>query len=754
MDKNKIIEAAAKLVAKGAYDKAIKEYQRILDTDPRDVRVLQKMGELYQKKNSNGEAAQYFIKVAESYANDGFFLKSVALFKQVLKLNPELVQVNLKLAELHQQLQLISEAMTYYQVVAAHFDKKGETRKSLDVVKKMVELDPDNVTSRLKLAELYAREKLNKEADTEFRKAADYFKNHNRIDDYLRVGERLVSLNTIAPPMLKEMATLYLERDDFKHALAKLQVCFRIEPKDIETLELLGQAFDGLEQSGKALSVYKELAKAYGDAGRTAEAKETWSKVEGIDPDDAEVLARKPKTVPSVMTLAPRPSVSPVKLDPEQIAKLLTETDVYMKYGLRDKALEHLQKIFLADPENLSAHEKAYQIYLESDATLAFEQLLNILRLCARRSDAERARPYLKALKAQSPYHPELTALSTALDSEEFAPITDDVILVDSDQDDVEVPEAPEDALAHVTEEDIANASFRVEEEELDVVEMSDVDIETHPLPTPQPLALSREPRHALEFGDAPIGEAASEECEEAEFFLSQRLLEEASELIETILIAYPGHPRGQGLKSLLQTAIEQAGIENSRAEAEAEFDIAAEVEEQLVEMSSDDTPAPPDDFQYSVEEVFSEFKKGIEKVVKLEDVETHYDLGIAYKEMGLLDDAIGEFKVARQGSVGKKKEIDCLTMIGILNVTKGEHLTAIDAFKVAAHSPHVTAETLKALHYEIGLAWEAMGESGKALHHFLEVADKDAHFRDVSSLVSRLTSSTKPQSDDLTPSH
>ncbi|MBN1206635.1 MAG: tetratricopeptide repeat protein, partial [Myxococcaceae bacterium] len=88
MDKNKIIEAAAKLVAKGAYDKAIKEYQKVLEVDAKDVRVLQKMGELYQKKNDNAQAAHYFTKVAESYSSDGFFLKAVALYKQVLKLNP------------------------------------------------------------------------------------------------------------------------------------------------------------------------------------------------------------------------------------------------------------------------------------------------------------------------------------------------------------------------------------------------------------------------------------------------------------------------------------------------------------------------------------------------------------------------------------------------------------------------------------------------------------------------------------------
>jgi tetratricopeptide (TPR) repeat protein len=87
LDKNKIIEAAAKLVAKGAYDKAIKEYQKVLDADPRDVRILQKMGELFQKKNDNAQAAQYFTRVGESYTTDGFFLKAVALYKQVLKLD-------------------------------------------------------------------------------------------------------------------------------------------------------------------------------------------------------------------------------------------------------------------------------------------------------------------------------------------------------------------------------------------------------------------------------------------------------------------------------------------------------------------------------------------------------------------------------------------------------------------------------------------------------------------------------------------
>ena len=81
MDKNKIIEGAAKLVAKGAFDKAIREDQKVLDLDPRDVRVLQKMGELFQRKADNPQAASFFTRVAEVYAQDGFFLKASYLFR-------------------------------------------------------------------------------------------------------------------------------------------------------------------------------------------------------------------------------------------------------------------------------------------------------------------------------------------------------------------------------------------------------------------------------------------------------------------------------------------------------------------------------------------------------------------------------------------------------------------------------------------------------------------------------------------------
>jgi tetratricopeptide (TPR) repeat protein len=160
----------------------------------------------------------------------------------------------------------------------------------------------------------------------------------------------------------------------------------------------------------------------------------------------------------------------------------------------------------------------------------------------------------------------------------------------------------------------------------------------------------------------------------------------------------------------------------------------------------------PSADYQVSVDEVFSEFKKGLEKVVKPEDVDTHYDLGIAYKEMGLIDDAIGEFNVARQGCLGKKKEVDCLAMKAALQVMKGDFAAAIEALKTGLQSEHATGETEKAVRYDLGGAYEQAGEAGKALSQFMKVNEVDSSYRDVAAIVERLSQVASPEDDEAPP--
>ncbi|HEX8825441.1 MAG TPA: hypothetical protein VF794_36355, partial [Archangium sp.] len=865
------------------------------------------------------------------------------------------------------------EAMAYFQIVANHYEKAGDVKNSLDTLKKMVDLDPENVASKIKLAELYARENLTREAVQEFKRAAEYLKRNNRIDDWMRVAERLSTLEPDNVALAKELAQQYLVRADQKRALAKLQVCFKADGRDVETLNMLAQAFHGLGQTAKTVSVYKELAKVYQERGRIQDANGIWNRVAELDPSDAELLAYKaagpsaasapapaptpvaaptpapaapaPKPAPApapaapVAAAPPAPAPAPAAIAPpptaaaskDQFSKLLTETDVYVKYGLHDKALEHLRKIFAVDPENLDAHEKAFHIYVASgNGAQAGEQLLNVLRLCTRRAEVQRAQPYLATILQQNPDHPEVPAFLAVLQSDAVAPVTgavvetvgEDAILVDSNDDAIVVADAPEDALAHPPGDELAlvsassaedgqdeilsdefggttdsddglvladepgpvvsgdeplfgagdepeettvfadpvgsdeaaleaGASLALGDEdepsptqvsapsvqllqdafadeplgeeqdlptrvsalplELDAPENEGTPVdaqalgsyeleepEPEPVPAPKPAvvapkaptqaaapkaqpaapaakaqpvpAAKAQPVAKAQPAPAPVEEPqeepAGEECDEASFFLDQGLLEEAREILETVMIAFPGHARAEELMARLEV-LESGGTPPQAEEPEAvsvpavpalgespaerdAFDLAAELAGEFGDLGGEPAAAPmaEEDFQYSVEEVFAEFKKGLAKVVKPEDVDTHYDLGIAYREMGLIDDALNEFAVAREGCMGKKREVDCLTMTGLLQAQKGDAKAAVGTFKQALASEHAIGEVAKAIGFELALAHEAVGDLGKALYHYQRVAALDPKFREVTGHVERLAATTSPVED------
>jgi len=179
-------------------------------------------------------------------------------------------------------------------------------------------------------------------------------------------------------------------------------------------------------------------------------------------------------------------------------------------------------------------------------------------------------------------------------------------------------------------------------------------------------------------------------------------------------------------------------------------YNLAEELADELQELgpSPEEEPAPAGgDLQYSVEEVFSEFKKGLERVVQSTDVDTHYDLGIAYKEMGLLEDALQVFEVARQACQGQPKEVDCLTMIGLLQAMRGDPQGSVSAFRDALASPHAGAREVS-LRYELGLAHEAAGTAGKALGQYLAVQKAEPGHRDVADRVRRLSATVRPEED------
>jgi hypothetical protein len=96
-----------------ATEKQVELLLRQIEAQPRDVRLLQKLGELYQKMGDDTAAARVFMQVARLYADERFFLKAIALAKQVHKLDPGNVQAIEWLEQWHTKLGLESEATAY-----------------------------------------------------------------------------------------------------------------------------------------------------------------------------------------------------------------------------------------------------------------------------------------------------------------------------------------------------------------------------------------------------------------------------------------------------------------------------------------------------------------------------------------------------------------------------------------------------------------------------------------------------------------
>src|SRR5882757_40990 len=305
------MDAARKFVDRGQIDKAVKEYLRIVHEDPKDVRVWLKIGDLYAKKGAKQDAIETYLKVARFYHDQGFFLKAVAVYKQILKLDPRLVDVSLKLAELYRQLGLMSEAMLHFETVAAHFHREGNTKEALATVKKLVDLDPENIATRIKLAELYSKEGLLDEAATQFTHACEQLRRQGRQDDFLKVAERLLWHKPDNHALNRELAGLYLRRNDPRRALQKLQACFKADPRDVETLGLLAQAFQALDQKAKTVSVLKELARIHNENKQRDKAADVFRKILEFVPNDPDALQflgpqQKPAVAPAPQQPAPR----------------------------------------------------------------------------------------------------------------------------------------------------------------------------------------------------------------------------------------------------------------------------------------------------------------------------------------------------------------------------------------------------------------------------------------------------------------
>lgn len=541
IDKDKIAKSALRYIQKGQYSKAIEEYRRVLASDPKDIRLRLKLVDLYGRLGKKKEAVEECLQVAESYSDQGFYLKAVAVYKQAARIDPENPHLCQSMGDLYVKQGLLGEALSCYKRGVQLLRQQGRSEDAERLLSRMAALAPDNASVKINLAELYLVEGKLSDFQKELDGIIGQLKTTGRSDALLRTVESFQEKAGGHPAVVQRLLDIARE--------------LRQESRD-------------------AIPSAAREARASGDAMRHAGA------------------------------------AGPAGAARQQIEASLVEVDLYLKYGLDEKAGELLQELARRAPGDVGVRERARDLYWRREDRGAWvREQLALADIHRRAKDGTKAMRALKAVLEVESEHAQANRL-----------------------------------LREVQAEQVGWSS---EERSL-----------------------------------GSIGASASD-----------------ARANQTT----PGSTADQ---------TGEANSDGSRAGAFEEFELS------------------------EVDEIVREFKSGIAEKLEAGDFDTHYNLGMAYKEMGLLEDALEEFRVAARSPEHSREAYTCMAMVYRETDRLGD---ARAALKMALAGSTNTPEDEVAILFELGVLAEEEGDREAALHAYAKAAAINPDYRDLPQRVQLL---------------
>ena len=194
-NKQKVLASAEKAVQQGKLQNAIAEYEKVIKEDPKDLTVLNTVGDLYARLGQNDRATYYFRRVGDIYATEGFTVKAIAVYKKVVKLAADNTECLSKLAELYTQQGLYNDARQQYVQIADQCMKSGDQDQAARIFQKILELDPENTAMQSRLADLFIKLGRKDEAKNIFLTAAQALHQKGALDAADEALKKVISLD-------------------------------------------------------------------------------------------------------------------------------------------------------------------------------------------------------------------------------------------------------------------------------------------------------------------------------------------------------------------------------------------------------------------------------------------------------------------------------------------------------------------------------------------------------------------------------
>jgi pilus assembly protein FimV len=848
LNKAKAMETALKSLNQGKVAQAIQEYQTILRGDPNDQVVLMTVGDLFVRQSNMPQAVEYFERLAQLYLNDGFNSKAIAIYKKISKLAPNETQPLEKLANLYVQQGILSEARPIFlQLAEAHL-KANQTAKAVEVLRRLLEVEPDNPRVQRRLAELYLAMGQKTEAAQTYLHFARYLQEHGdpgealkmvdaaisaqpgdsaalllkakmlgstgnsdaaldalsklpdadsnsetislQVDLCLKSGKSSQAIDLVRNAALKgpekytlvsKVANALIDADQPDQAIALIDgirepaIASGSQDYLAKVLISVGERLKGrLEPQEWLVDLYRrtadnnlseaesQLADALINAGELQRAETTLNELLEREPDNElarqrlgqlhkklgraskapaeldQTALQQPSVNPLIGTPAPAPSAqNEMGLDDETqqfIAQALTDVDLFSSYGLSQKAIQLLENILQRAPQHTPTIERLLDLTLGAgDDRRTAELAAQLEQIYTLRGDAKNAERFTELRRrfqrASGATEGELPVTPAA--AQNAAPPVSHA---------APAPTAAAPAEFSIPASTPAPAASGVPtaEPEIDLSDEWESLATQSEAPAAEPVAAAPPPAPAEPEAETPEfdlelvaepGQGNNNEAANTETLLDQLVAE-----VEGLDAAAPEEP----VVALPPVAQSNRHVEEAVAKAKTEVPVQAQAPASEPEHAASGNVD-------ELSEVFQEFRAELgemEEQDQAEDLETHYNLGIAYREMGLLDEAIGEFqKVAKAVQDGHpfRYAMQCCTLLGLTFTDKSEPKIAALWYQRALELPGLEQETVIALKYDLALAEEQAGNTKAALESFRQVYAMNIDYRDVSERISTL---------------
>ena len=242
-DRDETLKKAEKLLRTGRLDAAIVEYAKVVEDQPGDWNTTNTLGDLYVRAGQPAKAAEQYSRIAEHFMVEGFYPKAAALYKKLLKLNPEDERSQLNLAEISQKQGLLADAKAHFNAIAARRRNRGDKAGAAEIVVRLGSLDPSDFDARTTAAKTLIEMGDEEGAAARFRSIYDDLLEKGRDREALEALREAVRLNpydrdgrvTLAKAAVAagdvEGARSYLDRETAGSDPALLTALLEIELK-------------------------------------------------------------------------------------------------------------------------------------------------------------------------------------------------------------------------------------------------------------------------------------------------------------------------------------------------------------------------------------------------------------------------------------------------------------------------------------------------------------------------------------------